>query len=288
MSSNPSLPPVQNLPSQIENLSQFVRQFVANEQADQEGTPTLAKSLGVDRGHPSLAASLARLGDEPVVLFQGYTAPSNARAFRDFLASFGCHHPSIHALDLHDMPALYRQLNIPVPDLKFHVSDACDPHPGLAHGQVSILIQHGLGNCCPPSRWPDFQQQGAHLLAPDGIALMLFSELVEPDSLPSLSLTDFEQLTGSAWNPLGVDLSSFNLDPEQKNALMGKAVFDPEHQTHVFITKPSGRLEFFAPFAKFEASLHRVGLIVRSRLISTGIDSNGIRCRRSQCLVTHQ
>jgi hypothetical protein len=288
MPSIPTHPPVPCVSPQIEGITHFVQQFVANEKADNEGTPTLAKSLDVERGHPDIAASIGRLGDAPVVLFQGYTAPSNAQAFRDFLALFGSLHPSIHALDLHDMPAIYRQMGIPVPGLNFHVSDACDKLSGLSDGQVSILIQHGLGNCCPPSRWPDFQRQGARLLSPHGFALMLISELVEPELLTSLSMPEFEQITGVTWDSLAVHLDPLELDPDRIQPLLGKAIFDPETKTHTLITAPVGRLEFFAPFSQFEASLHQAGLVVRSRLTSTGIDSNGILCQRSQCLVSHR
>ena len=288
MASDPEFPLSPQNPAQIEPLTQFVQQFVHNEKTDKEGTPTLAKSLNVERGHPDIAAAIARLGDAPTVLFQGYTAPSNAQAFRDFLASYGCHHPSIHALDLHDMPSIYRQLDILVPELNFHVADACDQLAGLSCGQVSILIQHGLGNCSPPSRWANFQQQGANLLSPQGFALMLFSELVSPETLPSLTPDEFENLTGKPWDPLWLDLAALDQDPDRKQALMGKAIIDPILGTRTLITAPSGRLEFFAPFSLFESSLHQAGLVIRSRIASTGRDSNGIRCRRTQCLVSHK
>lgn len=285
MSNNRPPSSLSQSPSHIEGISQFVQQFVSNELTGSDGTPTLARSLDVDRAHPGLAGAIQRFEPAPKVLFQGYTAPSNAQALRDFLASFGCHDASIHALDLHDMPALYRQLEIPVPEITFHVADACDRLTDISANQISVLIQHGLANCCPPPRWHSIQQEGSRLLSPSGFALILFSELDSPSAIPSLTISEFESVTGASWDPSGVDLSSFDLSSDQKEQLIGKVVFNPDHESRTLITAPAGRFEFFAPFAQFESSLVEAGLQVRSRIFTTGEDSNGILCRRSHCLV---
>jgi len=284
---SPSLPRKIS-PTRIEGISQFVQQFVRNELTGNDGTPTLDRTLNIDRGHPSLADAIKRCGPKPTVLFQGYTAPSNARAFRDFLVSYCCDDSIIHALDLHDMPALYRQLEIPVPELTFHVADACDCLKDLSTGQVSILIQHGLANCCPPPRWLAIQEEGSRLLSSDGFALMLFSELDSPTSIIALTPAEFESLTGATWDPHGVDLAALDLPHHQMKQLLGKTVYDSSTETRTLITAPSGRFEFFTPFSRYESSLAAAGLVVRSRLFQTGLDSNGILCRRSHCLVGHR
>jgi len=202
--------------------------------------------------------------------------------------SYCCDDSIIHALDLHDMPALYRQLEIAVPELTFHVADACDYLKDLSTGQVSILIQHGLANCCPPPRWPAFQQEGSRLLSSDGFALMLFSELDSPTSIISVTTAEFESLTGATWDPHGVDLAELDLPPHQMKQLLGKTVYDSTTETRTLITAPSGRFEFFTPFSRYESSLAAAGLVVRSRLFHTELDSNGILCRRSHCLVGHR
>ena len=276
------------LPPQLkdsEGIAQFIQEFIRHEATREAGTPSIMRCLDIEKKHPKLATLIKGLGPSPRVLFQGYTAPSNADAFRQFLASFDCKTPELHALDLHDIPAIYGHLNIPIPAITFHVSDAAKSATIFNPGEISIVIQHGLGNCAPPPHWPSIQTEAARLLAPLGFGLFVFSEIVDSSAIPQLTTLQFETMTGATWNPLALGLPAYDLDSQLTEKLLGHIILDPESDVLTLITKPVGRFEFFAPFSRFESTLTAANLTIRSRITSSGVDNNGMICRRNHCLV---
>jgi SAM-dependent methyltransferase len=273
------------------------------------GYQSTEKFMGLYRrkegpSHPSLKESLVQFsqfaGEESVLtalvqklpqrvrcLIQGYTVSSNAKYLKHFLNCFDIRHPEIHAIDLHDMPARFQQMGIPVPDIQFLIADASDLSAEFPAGSFDIIVQDHLLNACPAVLHGNIISELARILTPDGFALFSYtgSDTFSPGEIHPIDdlLTNYNV----AWNQLAYSLHDLEQGACHLTELEKKVLSVPGSDTLVFITPGAGNFEFFPAQLSLDKLIESNGLRITGQVCSEGTDAYGLHCLRRHYILTH-
>jgi SAM-dependent methyltransferase len=252
-------------------------------------TPDLGVSLaGLERAGAFPVIDL-QLANSPRCLIQGITSPRNGTCLREFLESRGVRHPSIHAIDIANVPAVLAAMNIPFPDVHFSVADAASLS-FFATSSVQILVQDHLLNCTPHETHDDVIREAARILDPRGFLILNFS--VNPGAVKR-KFWDRAELEAFLGTPLKErayclrDLvGDFTATRGNKDVLSGTMVALGSGRS-IMITPPKGNFEFYFSKAELEQRLTRYGLKFVTLSSEAGVDRNGFHCLRYRTIVRH-
>lgn len=251
--------------------------------------PNVQRSLECFARLPELELLLRRLPASPSVLIQGYTDPGNAGALRRFLRPRLKGEPTVSAIDLYDLPAVYRLLEFPVPDFEFQVADASDLRAHFADGSVDVAVQDFLLNCAPAALHVPIFSELARILSARGLALISFSDRAGVCPRPTMDTFEFARRFGQTWRTDAYNIADiFPAELLAENELMGlgrTVVYVPESKTATLITEPSGRFEFFRDAEVMLNLIREAGLETFTMDRSEGIDSHGLCCVRYRCIL---
>lgn len=153
-------------PAAEAELSHFLGRY--HRPADQ--SPAQAPDLGYSLRHlasaPGLPDHLARLPSPCPCLIEGYAAPGNAAALREFLGGPDSRHVEVTAIDLYDLPATYDHLGLPLPLLRFVRADAARLRTTFPDASFDVVVQDFLLNCSPPVLAPRILAEVTRVLRP--------------------------------------------------------------------------------------------------------------------------
>jgi SAM-dependent methyltransferase len=268
---------------------ELIRQFLAVKEGDHEVTPNVERSLARFARLPELPPALAGLPREPRVLLQGYADPGNAGAVGRFLNAPSGRRARVEAVDLFDLPSVYRLLGLPPPDFTYRIADASNLRGIYPDGSVDVVVQDFLLNCAPEPLHEPILREAARILSPGGFALISFSDAASVAGREGINEAAFHDRFGAPWNCEAYDLGDM-FPPRAAQqpdfaALEGMVVADPSTGTSTVVVGRNGRLEFYRDEAAIFGLFARVGLILTGFDHERGVDSHGLHCSRRRCLL---
>lgn len=256
----------------------------------QGSNPSLSRSIAHLDRLGSTRDLLAALPRDASCLIEGYSAPSNSSALRRFLSRHGISRPTVHAVDLYDLPRAYRELHLEPPDMHFHMADAANLEGIFAAGAFDLVVQDFLLNCVPPHFHASLLAEAARVLTPRGMAIISFSDshALAARASPDGRAAAHDQ--GLEWDDQAYSLGDLprlpGYSPSRSNGLLGQVLRHPTSNCLVHVTPPHGNFEFFPAETTVLEDFARAGLRLVERSNSIGVDSYGLDCRRHRCVLT--
>lgn len=246
--------------------------------------PTLGDSLGVMARLPGVRDRVDGLGPGCRCLIQGCTAPGNADALRRFLGHPERPRIEVVAVDLLDLPSVYRRLGWTVPEAGFVRADARKLQHFFPRGHFDVVAQDFLLNCAPPAEAPDLLAAARHVLRPGGLLLISVTDSAGLGDHPAITPDGFARLAGTPWDCAARDLAGLLPDAERRARVLprlaGRVVRACNDGAVTLVIAPHGRFEFFLPIARILRLLDNAGFDVVARATEWGRDDNGVDCRR--------
>jgi len=270
------------------NIISFLEPYLSAFSDGVTTTPTLATSLHALLEQPVVGEHMRRLPKNATCLIQGYSTPGNADALRAFLCDHGIDSPSLWAVDLFDIGAVYQTLKIPLPKVEFRIADAADLPPSFQGGSFHLILQDFLLNCLPLAHHRKLLRETARILSPAGYALIHFTDATGAQHLRQSSAHDLRSRHGIRWDETAYQLSDMTSSLEQEAAIRlhlgGTIVTTPECNQLTYVVPVDGRFEFFPDAARIFSLMDEAGLETITIHCSQGVDNNGLQCRRYRCL----
>lgn len=265
----------------------FVARYVSTSEHHLPELPTFASSIDVFKDCKDNTKIFESLSKNVSCLFQGYTAPDNAQALERFLCHFGIKIADVLAIDLLDLPSIYKRLGVHVPPMRFIQGDACDLAQSVQSGSIDIVIQDFILNCLPTTFALSLFKETRRVLKPDGIALISFTD----SSCLSASTSIREAVTrlNINWKPHASGIAEFAKNPSQleeiSSSLIGSTLSTEQEGHLIVVTPPEGRFEFFQPLSNTLDLIREAGLDVVNLQRSIGRDAADLLCMRNRCLL---
>ena len=271
------------------DVSAFLATYFSDDTDEKASTPTLVTGLELLSREADFTKPLEALPHHPACLIQGYSAPGNAAAIRRFLGTLRRGNPRMTAIDLFDLPALYARLGIVLPEVDFRIADATRMPLDFGAGTFDLILQDFLLNCIPSSQSADLLTETARMLAPQGLALVHFSELLDAKAMPTCELEALPETYGVQWNDAAYQVADLaSVGAGVWPPLLGGMVLTDRHGDPAIYVQPnSGHFEFFSPLNRTLALLAAAGLESVAEHHSMGTDSHGLLCRRHRYLLRH-
>ena len=269
----------------------FVGRYVSSSQHYRPEAPTMAKSLAVFGESAEFQSFVASQCASVDCLFQGYTSPKNGDALRHVLLGQGIERAHIVAVDRIQLPLVYEQLGVAMPDIEFVHADACDLGDQFGDRKFDIIVQDFVLNCIAPTAAPALLSEAKRHLKPGGICLISFSTGAHAPAAKTKSLASVLEDWPQVQCSLAASLQEMaRTDAELKDMerhLLGQSIFDDQtgHLTHV--TDPSGQLEFFIPKPDMIGLFEAAGFEVSIADVRSATDYNGLECTRYRVIASH-
>jgi SAM-dependent methyltransferase len=274
-------------PAESHANDHFVARYVATSEHHLPKLQTFASSTEVFKGFEGITKVFGCLPKNVSCLFQGYTAPYNIKALENFLCHFGIKLKDTLAIDLLDIPSIYKRLGIHIPELRFIQGNACDLRNYAQTGSFDIVVQDFILNCLPTIFAKSLLKETRRVLKPDGLAMISFTDASCLNS--SINIRDVMNRLNLAWHPHTTELKELAKTPEQfedlASNLIGSTLAADQDGYLIFVTPPIGRFEFFQPLSNTLDLIREVGFDVLSLQRSIGRDASGLVCMRNRCLL---
>lgn len=255
------------------------------------GTPTLSHSLMRVRRMREIKKHLAGLAQEPLCLIQGYSAPGNASALRQFLYKINKSLPRIETVDLYDLPQLYEVLGFETPRMRYHIADAAHLDHLYKDGTVDMVVQDFLLNCIPASRHEALLKEARRILKVGGRGIISFTSSEALDLSSAVSTARLQADYHFQWNSEAYDLAEMeriNPSAASLDSLQGQLVYHPATSEFIYVATTGGRFEFFRSKEQMFSLFEKCGLRLLSFDRSKGSDDHGLSCIRYRCILTRQ
>lgn len=270
------------------HLEAFLAPYIRALETGQVTTPTLAASLRWIAAQPDLKPHLQRLPGNARCLMLGYSTPDNEEALRSFLGAYGIDGAKLHAVDLYNLKAVYRKLNLPLPRLKYHVADAT-ALPKIFESAFDLVIQDFLLNCVPHADQVRVLSETVRSLSEEGLALIHFTDASGVARLPRKTIQALWDEHALRWQRTAYQLSDINGTAGRESALLarvgGKVIVDEQPHQFTYVTSVDGHFEFFTDAPRIFLMFAEAGLTLASQTSSQGIDYHQLCCRRHYCLL---
>lgn len=245
---------------------------------------TLASSLPIFCAQPDFIQTIEDLGASASCLFQGYSAPDNARTLRSALEGMGVKRVRIAAVDRLSLPKIYRRLGIDMPEIDFIQHEASSAAVLLGDQKFDLIVQDFVLNCMHPSLWPLLMDSARSVLSPNGIALISVSTdaTVAGESMETVedAMLDWPgRWTVPAWAL--AELAQTDEEYRQMmKRLAGRTLLDKRYNCVIQVTKRSGQLEFFRSKQDIYSMIENAGLRILAIQESIAVDYSGLCCNR--------
>jgi len=259
--------------------------------SDENVTPNLGISLNRWDMLLDTNTLIDTIGISPLCLIEGCAIATNGKELREFLSKKGIVDPSIHAIDLSDVPKFYLSHGIEMPDVEFFQANAIDLSSLYDDSSVNLILQDGILNCSPPITHPAIMKEAHRILKPSGLVFSGFTEL-HLDSHKSLTYSEIASKYKVPVNSNAANLASLlnsmeEISTEQfeelRSDLSGMTIKDKENR-YAYVTK-IGIFEFSVQLTQFQKLCKNIGFRIESVDISRGLDDNNIVCDRYRMIV---
>lgn len=281
------MPKVKSSHFDLDRNDLFVARYILTSAYFESDLPSFLKSLSVFAESSLVTNALGALGRDVSCLFQGYTAPQNAHALRCFLSALGISIQETVAVDLLDIPNIYKRLGVEIPELRFIQGDACDLTNWFKKSSFEIVIQDFTLNCIPPIFAPALVKEAHRLLKADGIAMISFTD--SSGLQPIGQIHDVLMQHGLTWLPDMRGLNELPIDVHDlmtlAHKIIGATMATIDQEQLIFVTPPDGRFEFFQPVANTLQMIRNSGFDILSLQRSLGSDPCNLQCMRYRCLL---
>lgn len=277
-------------PSQADGeLEQWLARYGRERRPREDRPPVLQDALRHLARLPRTRSALCGLPPSCRCLIEGHAAPDNAETLRDFLRGMGVDEAEIVAVELLDLPAVYRQLGWAWPRMQFRIADACQLQEVAGDRAFDVVVQESLLNCVPPVRSARLLAEAARVLAPRGRALVSFTDSSCLAPRPTMSPEEAARRLGTPWDPTARHLSELVPDAASRRDLMeelaGSVILDRSRGHHTLVTAPFGRFEFFVPLSDTKRQLAEAGFEILVMADETGPDDHGLSCVRHRAIL---
>jgi ubiquinone/menaquinone biosynthesis C-methylase UbiE len=270
------------------HLEAFFAPYLMAMETGRITTPTLGASLQCISAQPDFEVHLRNLPRKTRCVLQGYSTPDNAEVLGAFLGRFGIDGEELHAVDLYNLEVVYKELNLPLPRLKYHLADAT-ALPKTFEAAFDLVIQDFLLNCVPHADQPRLLSETARVLSKAGLALIHFTDASGLARLPRKTEQVLEKEHGFHWESSTYQISDMGRAKGEEAALIaqlgGRVVVDEQLDQFTYVTATDGHFEFFTDASRIYAMFRKAGLTLISQTIREGIDFHGLLCRRHYCLL---
>jgi SAM-dependent methyltransferase len=231
---------------------------------------------------PGLERHARMLSDQPRCLIQGYVCPRNAVALRQFLKQWGIRKPRITAIDLFNLPAIYKRLKLSMPKMQYILADAANLAKHFADDSMDVIVQDFLLNCAPHSQRQPILDEVGRVLSPNGFALISYT-----DNHGQLKRLNGERAAEPHEMGLAADARHMGDAPSVGPGrwLIGSIIADRVWKGHVVVMPPHGRLEFYTDQKTIGRAFKRAKLNLLAETITEAVDFSGQFCRRHHCFL---
>lgn len=258
----------------------FVRPYL---QVEGQRNPGLRYSLNTIESIRDHASHFQALPSQPNCLIQGFSDPSNAGELVKFLSKWEKSEATLHAIDLHDIPKIFKLLGIKFPQIDFTTANAADLQGIFETGSCDVIVQDFLLNCTPPVLHTPILNEVRRLLSSEGIALISFTVIsdtqVDRSQKVSPNLTTLPQ----GWPPCAYSID--DIDAATGSSWLGKRFYCSQSQSIVYVTPETGNFEFYRSYNNYLRSFINSKLHIAAMQSSDGTDAHGQSCRRYHCII---
>jgi len=265
-------------------MDTVVRRYLQDKTKFNSWHPCLEDSLLTHTKELNTSSYISDLPNNLSCLIEGYTTPRNAESLRKFLNFYSVKEPSIIAVDILNIPAIYQKMRIPAPEVDFILADASNLRSVFENEQFDLVVQDFLLNCAPPNLHHSILSEVNRILKKHGIALIQFSTLLER----SLSNAIINEFLNDAISKKIHSYSIHDLQPEtvqRSSELHGKLFRHPD-DFYFYVTPDTGNYEFYRDQHQIFRDFELNGMNLQNHTTKIATDLFGQNLMRHYCLLT--